>query len=67
MRQQSVLMGDGIIGRGIVGDQLKNGDGRILGDPGQNRDFVGGLDVWEMVARNAKDQLPGRSLTMVRR
>ena len=34
MRQQSVLMGDGIIGRGIVGDQLRNGDGGILGDPG---------------------------------
>lgn len=61
-----VLKGDGIVGRCIVGDQLRNGDGGILGNPGQNRDLVSGLDVWEMVAQNPKYQLPWRSLAMMR-
>lgn len=59
-------MTDGVVRRGVVGDQLRDGNGGILSDPGQNRHLVGGLDMWEVVARNAKHELPGGRLAITR-
>lgn len=62
-RQQSVLMADRILGRGIVRDQLRYGDGGNLGETATS---LAVLMCGKCLPENAKDQFLGRRLGMVR-
>lgn len=50
-------MTDRVIGEVIIGDNLWQRNGGVLGEPGHDADLIFGLDVGKVIACGAKDKL----------
>lgn len=50
-------MTDRVIGEVMIGDNLWQRNGGVLGEPGHDADLIFGLDVGKVIACGAKDKL----------